>query len=68
VNASKIRRHDPFFKSANISTEELQTFIKYWFKSGKSNLVEFIDAAKNAVNNHAQTGIASTGYMKEEDG
>ena len=68
VNASKIRRHDPFFKSANISTEELQTLIKYWFKSGKSNLVDFIDAAKNAVKYHAQNNIATYGYMNEDDG
>lgn len=47
VNASKLRRYDPFFKSTNITTEELQTFIKYYYKSGKKYLHDFIEYVKN---------------------
>ena len=47
VNASKLRRHDPLLKSTNITTEELQTLIKYYYKSGKKYLTDFITAAEN---------------------
>ena len=47
VNASKLRRYDPLLKSTNITTEELQTLIKYYYKSGKKYLTDFITAAEN---------------------
>jgi hypothetical protein len=47
VNASKLRRYDPLLKSTNITTEELQTLIKYYYKSGKKYLHDFIEYVEN---------------------
>jgi hypothetical protein len=47
LNVSKLRRYDPLLKSTNITTEELQILIKYYYESGKKYLHDFIKAVEN---------------------
>lgn len=47
LNVSKLRRYDPLLKSTNITTEELQTLIKYYYESGKKYLHDFIKDVEN---------------------